>query len=351
MGGFALIDWLDLCAPLAHDADRAGPLYAGEVISTTADGADIDWSIGKRLECEGSHSAKIQVRSSSMADGSQAIRISGNPAKWFQGHNIFGSDDAHGLCIEMLTRVCASRGITPTHEELTHWKNGLIDLLRVDVTRSYDLGSLPRVMNALRSLDATANLRLRGRGSFNGNSLLFGKGSRHWSLTLYAKGMEILKHKLPAELSRSSLTSYAQGLLRSEVRMLSQHLKREGLNLAAAWQDNTAMEQHRLHMELLQISDAVMLDPEKLDALPTRLRAVYQLWKDGHDLRAMFPRNTFYRHRAGLLALGIDIAVKQERAPESNVVPLRVLLQAYPVDVPEWAQGTPLYFEPRRRFG
>ncbi len=346
-----MIDWLDLRAPLAHDVSRTGPLYGGEVRSIDDEG-EIEWSVGKRMKVEGSYSSSIQVRSSQMKLPSgiiwPAIRISGNPAKWFQGHNIFGSDDASALAMETLLRVCAARHITPSADELDMWRSGVIELLRVDVTRSYDLGTLPRVLNALRSLDQTAHLKYRGRGSYNGHSLLYGKGSRHWSLTLYAKGAELEKHRLPDELAGTSLAAHAQGLLRAEVRMLSQHLHRSGLSWCYSWQDNTSEEQHRLHVDSLSISDAAMIDPEALDTLPPRLRLAYQLWKDGHDLRAILPRRTFYRHRAELLEHGIDLAVKQERAPESNVVPLRTVLHAYPVGVPDWAEGTPLYFEPRR---
>jgi II/X family phage/plasmid replication protein len=89
-----------------------------------------------------------------------------------------------------------------------------------------------------------------------------------------------------------------------------------------------------------------MLDAATLDGLAPRLHAAYQLWKDGHDLRAMFPRPTFYRYRAQLIPFGVDISVKQDRAPESNVIPLRVTLVGKPAPVPEWAIGSPLYFEP-----
>jgi II/X family phage/plasmid replication protein len=346
-----VIDWLDLRAPLVHDVSRGGPLYGGEVRSIDDEGV-IEWSIGKRMQVEGSHSTKISVRSSQMTLPCgriwPAIRISGNPAKWFQGHNIFGTEDMLGLVRETLLRVCASRGIVPSAHELDMWRSGWIELLRVDATRSYDLGSRSRVQNALRSLDQTAHLKFRGRGSYNGNSLLFGKGSRHWSLTLYAKGPELEKHRLPDELAGTSLVAHAQGLLRAEVRMLSQHLTRSGLKWVYSWTDNTVEEQHRLHMEQLSISDAAMLDPEALDTLAPRLRMSYQLWKDGHDLRTILTRPTFYRHRAELLEHGIDLAVKQDRAADSNVVPLRVVLLAAPVGVPDWAEGTKLYFEPRR---
>ena len=131
--------------------------------------------------------------------------------------------------------------------------------------------------------------------------------------------------------------------------MLSMHLKRLGLHRLEGWSDNTASEVHHRHLAQLEISDAFMLDLATLDGLPPRLHAAYQLWKDGHDLRAMYPRPTFYRYRAQLLPLGVDISIKQDRALESNVVPLRVALIGKPAPVPEWAVGSPLYFEPGKQ--
>jgi II/X family phage/plasmid replication protein len=95
----------------------------------------------------------------------------------------------------------------------------------------------------------------------------------------------------------------------------------------------------------------------RLDSSPDRLgqqgrkQLSYQARKDGHDLRAMLPRNTFYCCRAELLKHRIDIAVRRIRiGPDlSNVVPIRTVLHAYPVSVPDWAVGTSLYFEPRIR--
>lgn len=341
-----MIDWVDFTAPLRHETGQGTPFYAGEVLAVTASG-DLDWGIYKRMELEGSHSTKIQIRGGAlMADGRQAVRVSGNLVKWFQGHNIFGTDNLAGLVHEALARICTLANITPTPEELAVWKSGDIDLLRVDVTESNDFGSKLACLNALRSLDSTANLKYRGRGLFNGHSLLFGKGSRNWSCTLYSKGAEIEKHKLPGSLQDTMLTGHAQGLLRMEFRLLSMHLKRLELDKLEAWGDNTPSEVHQNHLSQLSISETTMLKPAALENLTPRLRGAYQLWKDGHDLRSIFPRPTFYRYRSQLLSLGIDISVKQDRE-ESNVVPIGVVLVGKPVGIPDWAANTPLYFEPR----
>lgn len=360
-----MIDWLTFVAPLAHQAGEGGPFFAGEVLSTIPDpthpdGVVLDWGVLKRKAMPGSHSTQIQVQSTTDEEGRAAIWVSGSPAKWFQGHNIFGTDDLPGLVLEMLHRICASVGLTPSAEDLAHWNAGHIRLSRVDVTSSFDLGTLPRVRAALRALDGSANLKHRGRGHFHGDSITWGgktaehKGSRRWSLTLYAKGAELLaggSHTLPLMLADTSLPRFADGLLRAEVRMLSLQLVEEQLQWVASWGDNDASELHRRMLDSLQIAEATMIDAPTLEDLPGRLQLAYQAWKAGQDLRVTLSRPTFYRYRSQLLAHGIDIAVKQVRVvPDpSNVVPLRVVLNAYPVGVPDWAVGTPLYFEPRAK--
>jgi II/X family phage/plasmid replication protein len=346
-----VIDWLDFVAPLAHEVGQGGPLYGGEVISTTKDGKDIEWSVGKRLKLEGSHSTTITVSSSTMSWGGQAVRISGCPAKLFQGHNIFGSPDLVGLVFAMLELACATFGLTPNENNRDFWDRGFIELLRVDATESIDFGTEERVMAAIFTLDRTANLKFRGRGQYNGHSLIFGKGSRHWSTTLYCKSKElrVKGHQLHPLLRETALPAVAAGLLRIEHRLLSQHLRRHSLHLVANWNDNTAAEVHRDHLDQLQIAEAVMIEPAQLEGLPGTLRLVYQSWSAGHDLRSILPRATFYKRRRELLAHGIDIAIKQPPPEESNVIPLRVVLTGKPFAVPDWAIGTKLYYEPPNR--
>jgi II/X family phage/plasmid replication protein len=353
-----VIDWLTFIAPLQHERGDRGPFYAGEVMCTKPDpthpdGIALEWAVLKRKPVAGSFSKTIFVQSTTDSLGNPAIWVSGNPAKWLQGHNIFGSGDLRGLVLEMLHKVCLGHGLTPSAEDVARWDAGAIQLTRVDVTESYSLDTEARVLAALQSLDRTAHLKHRGRGIFKGESLTFGKGSRRSSLTLYAKGPElrVKGHELPELLRCTSLPAFAAALLRAEVRLLSMELKRRGLDWLCKWDENTGTELHREFLAGLELAEASMLDPKTLEGLPARYHAVYQLWADGHDLRRMYPKRTFYRHRNALLAHGIDIAIKQERTgPDlSNVVPLRVVLNGVQVGVPDWAVGTPLYFEPRAK--
>lgn len=353
-----MIDWLTFHAPLSHQMGRGGPFFAGSIISVQPDpelGEAVEWEVLRRLPVEGSHSSRITVQSAPWGTDRAGVWVSGNPAKWFQGHNVHGSDDLPGLVREMLARLCRVFGIQPSPEDLRDWEAGVIKLTRVDVTYSWDFGTLPRAMMAIRSLSSTAHLKHRGPGVFKGDTLYFGQKSQRWTLKVYAKGNELQAHPLPIDLAESSLPAHAAGLVRFELCLRGKWLSGDtpgvmsGLAWVLGWCDTTAPELHQMLLGNLQISEATMLDVHELDGLPRHLLPVYNLWRDGHDLRAIYSRPTFYRHRAQLLKHGIDIAVKQDRADDSNVVPLRTVLVGKPASVPDWMVGTAWYFEPRHR--
>lgn len=350
-----MIDWLSFVAPLAHQAGPGGPFFNGCLLRTRRDPEEVevvDYQVWLRLPVEGSYSQRIVVASTTTADGRPAVFVSGNPAKWFQGHNVFGTDDLPGLVLEMLARLCALFGVVPSAEDRASWDAGEIDLHRVDVTYSAELANVAAVRAALRALDASARLKFRGRGHYRGDSIVWGEGSRRWGITAYAKGPELEVHKLPCDLAETSLVSHAQGLLRWELRMLSMELRREELHRVGAWGDNTAAELHARKLGAVEVADETMIEPDVIEGLPGRLQLTYQAWVEGHDLRSMLSRRSFYRYRSELLKHGVDIAIRQERRGESmpQRSPLRLVVNVTPSrQVPAWAEGTPLYFEPRAK--
>lgn len=93
------------------------------------------------------------------------------------------------------------------------------------------------------------------------------------------------------------------------------------------------------------MSEQFSITPANLEGLPARLIAVSTLWKDGVDLRAMYPKASFYRYRTEFLKQGIDMAIRQPSKLD-NVIPLvRVLRPEAISQIPEWAIGTVLYAE------
>ena len=52
-----------------------------------------EWVCNKKLSVEGSHSSKIQLQSHT----ENLVYFTGNPVKFLQGHNLFGTNDLKGL--------------------------------------------------------------------------------------------------------------------------------------------------------------------------------------------------------------------------------------------------------------
>lgn len=340
-----MIDWLTLRVVSGFTPD------AGCVMKVKP-GGEVEWRIATRLPVEGSHSQNVHIRTA--AWGGKRIygnlEIAGNPAKFLQGHNLFGSENLVALAAAFVRKVYEVIGYEPTAGELELIDAGRMCLMRIDINRNSDFGNEGRALAAIRGLAECSHLSHRGRGSLvKEGTVYWGQKSRYFSLKAYAKAQELRKHRLPKDLPMvAQLATFSEGIVRREVTIWARELQHRKLHVLSNWLilgKSPAIIFDELFGKLT-ISEATMRE-SKLDAIPPRLRSVYQLWEDGHDLREIFPTRTWYRHRKALLALGVDIAVKRPRE-RTNVVPLVVTLVGREVGVPDWARGTPLYFEPGR---
>lgn len=330
-----MIDWVTCILPCDHDHTK---LFAGQVASISSAGV-IEWTVEKDKDVEGSHSSNIKIRS--MTD--KTIRISGNPAKWLQGHNIFGTDDlvylVNKFFTELLLKNGLELGLSPDCFQLERIRLGAYQLLRVDINHSWLLDSRSSVLAWLRAAGNCARLKRRGAGQYASETLYFGKSSRRWAVKCYSKGHEINAkgHKLPKELQIPELLDFAEKALRIELVIRSMGLKHLNLDTAKDWsKDLPKVLLFQLVLDDLELSDNMPLHHEILDELPARLRLVYQSWAAGDDLRKILPKNTFYRYRRQMLEHGIDISLIQEKE-KSNVIPLIRYLEAVPAEIPQWA--------------
>jgi len=340
-----VIDWLTL---RLFDTDVS--IDAGSVVSFDADGT-VEWQTPKRHQVEGSHSSVVSLRSvPSHLSSDLMLEVSGNPAKWFQGHNVFGTDDLHGLVVAFVASVLARAGFPLSVRGRLLLEEGLCQMTRLDATMSWDFDNQRRAISAVQGISELGHLKHRGRGSLLAEgTTYFGKGSRRLSGKAYAKGLELRAHPLPPGLPMlAEMLEVSDGLVRFEWTIRSMWLKARGLSMVKDW-TTLGVTVEGLHAELmagLNLSEATMRDTAKVEAMAPRLRLALQAWESGSDLRAVLSRNTFYRYRRQLLPLGIDIAVKRP-SEASNVVRLVPVLTGKPFEVPAWAKGTPLYFEPR----
>lgn len=291
---------------------------------------------------EGSYSASITVKSVGGNGAGQAthLLLSGNPSKFLQGHNVFGSEDLTALVFDTYVAVCNSLGIAPGASELQAVKEGNYAIKNLDICRSFELPSRGDCRAWLRAMEFKSKTR-HGRPSTKGGTLYFGRGTSRWKIKSYCKGEELESrkkgHQLPPELVNTPIKAHADNLLRLELTLLSKELREHGIERASELTQSRLNELYAAYIGRIEMNEQIRLSSQEQLDLPTKLQSVYLHWNNGEDLRSLLPKPTFYRHRRALLEHGIDIAIRKEVADRSNVIPMIRVLEAIPVGVPEWA--------------
>ena len=334
-----MIDWVTGKFCITHNPEV---LRSGQSIRTKiVDGVEtIEYDIANRLSVKGSHDATITIRSHT----DNTVEISGNPAKFLQGHNVFGTNDLKYLVAKMIDKLCMidELELKPTDIEYENIQEGKYHLSRVDVNEHFAFPSAQVARAWLRAAGNSANMKFRGAGLFKEGTLYF-EGKRYIP-KIYFKYDEInskdKSHRLPDELLQiPELIEYAEKSLRFEIKILSTQLKDWMLHLGCNWDADTAtMLINDQFISKLQLSANMPIENEVIESLPKNLRLTYTAWINGEDLRQVLSRPTFYRYRTRLMEYGIDISiVKDIEKEQSNVVPMIRYLEAVPMGIPDWA--------------
>ncbi|WP_080955574.1 phage/plasmid replication protein, II/X family, partial [Xanthomonas euvesicatoria] len=286
-----MIDWLSMIVPCSHPT----PITGGHVLSLTPDG-EVSWRSSKRSTVEGSFGTGLQIRTCThTADPCTHLEISGNPVKFFQGHNLWGTDDLPSLAIATFNHLIGVLSLNPTDTDRALVRAGMIQLTRVDVTESFHLESRAQVLAWLRAAEQTAHLSHRGRGQLvKGTTLYFGKNSRRWGLKLYSKGQEIHAkgHGQDAILSLPHAVAWADRTLRAELTIRSMELKRMGRSMVSDWFSDDGLpcdvtrELLRERLQGMTMTTTAHLSAEILSTFRPSLRLAYQSWEAGTDLRS-----------------------------------------------------------------
>ena len=150
-----MIDWVTVDLPCEH-----WPLRSGLVCRVDADG-QIEWATRCRVPVEGSFSSVIQVQSVGGDGQGRAthLSISGNPSKWLQGHNIFGSDDVHRLIHDCFVRLFALLPLSPSIADLRAIQAGHYRFRRLDINYSFCLRNRSDVLAWLRAAEFKSKTR------------------------------------------------------------------------------------------------------------------------------------------------------------------------------------------------
>lgn len=329
-----MIDWVTAKMPCRNTLETGG------IIKYNKDGG-IEWLSQSWLPVQGSHDSNIVIKP--MTDNT--IQISGNPTKWLQGHNLFGTNDLKWLMYrfycDLHERLCDD-GLNPTMQQYEQVEQGIYTVSRVDVNETWHLANQSEVMAWIRSAGEKMALKRRGRGVFSGDTLYWGKQKKDnfWYLKCYSKGDEInsKKSNFPNELRTPSMLEYADKALRLEMTIARKALNEWQINTPCNWTVDTGKLLLLNHLQDLEMSSNFCLNDEILESLPRKLRAYYKLWLHGEDLRLELTKPTFYRIRNQLKQYDIDISlVRDTEKVTNNVVPVAQILEAKPVGIPYWA--------------
>lgn len=261
------------------------------------------------------------------------LKISGNPSKFLQGHNVTGPSVSDLADVLKATVREFSEGIRPP--DAFDERYPAVKRSRLDITTAVDLGSHDAVHEWLHS--ATFRTRSRhGRAMDSHGTVYWGKNSRRWSMKAYCKHCELKAHKpdVSDELLQV-LSDWTRTHLRIELCLRTPELKDRGtLQESIIWEYFSRIEVHDMKVKMI---DEVKLAPP--------VRAILMNWHNGEDVTMSgYSRKTLYRYRKAILEeTGIDVllpAVEQSKKAAPTLLGLSELKAREVVDVPSKVQAS-----------
>lgn len=336
-----MIDWVKY----SLDCFDVPEIFGDRILRITKDGEPV-WETKTYMPISGSYDSSIFVRTTS----DYRLTIEGNPIKFLQGHNLFGTSDIKALVMELTRRVFRSIDLDMPLHVFDSIKKGDVRLLRVDCTEMVDFGSRRACQIYLHYISKYARSR-NGTALTAGSTVYFAKNSRRWSIKFYSKGDEInsgKKHSLPKDIiHREELEAYADSKLRCELVLRSMELRQQGLDFLSKWNHNVANIILQMKLETIEMNENSNLSIDIIETLPRHLQYAYGTWLSGITIKDTCSKATYYRYRKEFLKHGIDISCPPPETSEpNNVVPINRVLTCSLATVPDFAKGTPLYFEP-----
>lgn len=261
----------------------------------------------------------------------QVLKISGNPAKYLQGHNVTGpSVSLLGPVVQGLVRAFPEELRPPDADSLIL---PAVHRSRVDVNTLIDMGSHQAVHDWLMAAEVKARSR-HGRSTADDGTVYWGKHSTRWAMKAYCKYCELRKHPPADSALLVDLLEWTRTFLRIELVLRRPELKNRGtLDESVIWEYFAKLELHTMRVNTYT---------EAKDVLPTRMKLVLAGWYTGTDMKCLLPKRTFIRHRKEILEVtGIDIALPyalQEPSAAPVLLGMDELFKREVKDVPERIQ-------------
>jgi len=325
------VDWLSISQ--VHP-EGGLPLVDSGCVIACDEGGQLRWKTTSAVKHEGSFETSLLVKS----DGFR-VTFSGNVSRFGRVDNVWGFDFFE--CLRRVNAVLAHYGLPPftsgtKREQLSRgemryvWSGARVS--RIDLTANFEAGSAEAAHVYMQWLGSQHVGRHEGRVLGQGETVAWGGGKRqYWKA--YVKHLELERHG--CEDQRLIEHCAARGMVRFEGTLRSNALTDLGAAYLGDYESGWAMgELIRVFNEHANVTTRAERGTDDLDELPKHLRSTARDYLAGMDLAASMSRASFYRHRRELLALGIDIAVRNVRPFQPRV---RVI-ELTRAQVPSWYQ-------------
>lgn len=317
------------------------------------------------VRLEGSYSSLITVR----CDGYR-VSVEGNPSRWMRMDNLFGFTTID-QCVAVYNKILKQCGLPPftkligppTFRQSPDGKRALMEtngavIKHIDFTRNLSVGQ----GNEEAYLRALSSQTI-GRGKVgylysNQQTVDWNKGSTYRYDKVYVKAYDLEKHKNSRVSPRTNpqdikyydqLIEYCKtnGVVREEHSFKRPFLRRKNLCFYGLvtekdfepFLDDLEKAMKRLevtHTEYDTISDQLMaVGVCKSRQSANATQSVYLQWLHGQKLQ----RNSqYYVHRARLLEIGVDIAVKFDVTRLPIQIRRQEVIDVKPLVAPDWYQ-------------
>lgn len=344
------VDWFT--GIIGYDA-RA--LKLGRMVRFSADG-DVEWDVDTKRAVEGSWSSQMMIGRGFATDAMRmfaarngyrcpmdCLYVSGNPAKFLQGHNVFGpSVSLLGPVMREAVRRFPD-AVRPPDAGEERWP--ALHRSRVDTAVMVALPTHDAVHEWLNGAAAFTRSR-HGRPLVSGTTVYWGQHSRRWSMKAYCKFCELMEHR--PEQHFHELSGYCENQLRLELTLRGQEMKPRG-----TLTEDVVWEYWRRVVVGVPKVDFDAMDRKILESsLPSGAKTALLLWTGGKDVRfGVLTKATFYRYRRQILSLfGIDISrPRDDQAEKVEALGYSAdWLKAHQVQEPP-EELQPLLFKPSGR--
>lgn len=287
---------------------------------------------------QGSFESGVQVTKFAPTDGmresakkfgflcaDEVLKISGNPVKFLQGHNVTGpSVSLLGPIVQGLVRAFPDELRPRDAHELTL---PAVHRSRVDVNTMIDMKTHQAVHDWLIAAETKTRSR-HGRAVADFGTVYWGKHSKRWSMKAYCKHCELQKHPAADSDLQKELLEWTRTFLRIELTLRRPELKDRGtLSESLIKEFFGKLELHTMRVSTFS---------EAKQVLSLAKRSSLAMWYMGTDLKCWLSRKSFYNHRKEILEVtGIDIALPASVQPADAVPVLQGIDELFANEVRE----------------